>query len=159
MENLVKHHPYYKKRKRIGLVINILIVVIALIVLIYKDLSYLYLLFGIVVLGSVAALSYMRFDEIFANKTKKIYFKKGVHKPFIGKSTFSYNEEFIVINDEQHKWTEFSIVDKDDLYVFMYMDDCEKALLFPKFPKDLPLEERNELNEIIQAKFNVNIRL
>ncbi|MEN0645382.1 hypothetical protein MKY91_19640 [Alkalicoccobacillus gibsonii] len=101
----------------------------------------------------------MRIDAVFAKQSKKNHLKKELHKPMIGKYTFSYNEEFIVVNDKQHNWTEFSMVDTDDLYVFMYQNNIEKVLVFPKFPKSLPLEERDKLNQIIQEKFKVNIRL
>ncbi|WYP27695.1 hypothetical protein NSQ54_06290 [Alkalihalobacillus sp. FSL W8-0930] len=99
-------------------------------------------------------------DNVFAMKTKKVFIKKEIHKQFLGKKvTFSFNNEFITSNDKQYMWNEYSIVDTDDLYVFMYLKDSYKVTLFPKFPKDLPLEERDKLNRIIQEKFNVNIRL
>lgn len=48
-------------------------------------------------------------------------------------------------------------MDTDNLYVFMYFNDYEKVAMFPKYPKDLPLEGRNKLDQLIQAKFNVSI--
>lgn len=160
MENFVNHHPFYKKRKRIGLAINILIAVSVLIFYIYFDVSYLILFFVIIALVLMVSLGNGRMDNVFAMKTKKVFIKKEIHKQFLGKKvTFSFNNEFITSNDKQYMWNEYSIVDTDDLYVFMYLKDSYKVTLFPKFPKDLPLEERDKLNRIIQEKFNVNIRL
>ena len=121
--------------------------------------EYLYLFFANLAVVSIAVLGYQRYDDVFAKKEKKVSYKKNVHKNFVGKRTFTYNEEFIEINEKQYKWTEFSIVDTDDLYVYMYINECKKTVMFPKFPKDFPLEERDKLNQLIQEKFNVNIRL
>ncbi|MEN0642654.1 hypothetical protein MKY91_05710 [Alkalicoccobacillus gibsonii] len=163
MENLVKHHPIYKKRKLIGLIFSILLVggyanITILLGLLVPGV-FLYLFFSNIVVISVVGLGYIYLNEFLLKITKKVSYKSKRYKDFIGKRTFTYNEEFIEVNEQQYKWTEFSVVDTDDLYVYLYLNDCEEAVMFPKFPKDFPLEERDKLNQIIQEKFNVNIRL
>lgn len=163
MENLVKHHPIYKKRKLIGLIFSILLVggyaVFTILLSLLVPSVYLYLLFTNIVVVTVVGFSYILINEFLVKTKKRTSYKKHIYKDFVGKRTFTYNEELIKINEKQYKWTEFTIVDTDDLYVYMYTNDCEKSVMFPKFPKNFSLEERDKLNHVIQEKFDVNIRL
>lgn len=163
VENLVRNHPHYKKRKLIGLVFSILLAggytVFTILLSLLVPGVYLYLLFTNIVVITVVGLGYILINEFLVKTKKRTSYKKYIYKDFVGKRTFTYNEEFININEKQYKWTEFTIVDTDDLYVYMYTNDCEKTVMFPKFPKDFSLEERDKLNHVIQEKFDVNIRL
>lgn len=163
MENLVRHHPHYKKRKLIGLVFSILLAggytVFTILLSLLVPSVYLYLLFTNIVVVTVVGLGYILINEFLVKTKKRTSYKKHIYKDFVGKCTFTYNEELIKINDKQYNWSEFAIVDTDELYVYMYTNGFEKTVMFPKFPKDFPLEERNKLNHVIQEKFDVNIRL
>lgn len=118
------------------------------------------IIFAVIALG--VPLSYFieeAGEKSLIKKAIKKAYKKGNDKGFIGEFVCSFNEDFFQVNDLKIPWSEFGKIDTDDLYVFMYLDGFKKVAMFPKFPDDLPLEERDKLNQIIQNKFNVNIRL
>lgn len=122
-----------------------------------------YLISSLIWVFMLTAILLLFNNIMFEKKAIKIAlkagYKRGNHEVIEGKYTCDFNNEYFKINNETVKWTEFSKVDTDEVYVFMYLNNLENVVMFPKFPKDLPIEERDKLNEIIQSRFNVNIRL